>query len=202
MTDEPRQLCQDEIRACIAEVFDGRWKHWRCFHCDDVFADRAEAQAHFGLDVTETPACIRLLTTDEKQWAKDLMEWAARAHKAEAEAEQKGYEAYAMKGQLRDRFKVDNVHQAWLLYETMEGDLQVERLRGNIMRAALRRCKAMFRSYWEHHSSKAKDDPERAEKAKRNADMVAMCGFAIAGDFELEMNAQLAAEEAARGDGG
>lgn len=30
---------------------------WRCFHCDEVFADRRCAQAHFGPDETSTPAC-------------------------------------------------------------------------------------------------------------------------------------------------
>lgn len=30
---------------------------WRCFHCDDVFTDRAAAAAHFGADEGRTPAC-------------------------------------------------------------------------------------------------------------------------------------------------
>lgn len=32
-------------------------KAWRCFHCDDVFTDRAAALEHFGSDQGETPAC-------------------------------------------------------------------------------------------------------------------------------------------------
>lgn len=31
---------------------------WRCFHCDDVFTDRAAAQLHFGIDEHQTPACL------------------------------------------------------------------------------------------------------------------------------------------------
>jgi hypothetical protein len=31
---------------------------WRCFHCDEVFTDKAEAQEHFGLERdASTPAC-------------------------------------------------------------------------------------------------------------------------------------------------
>jgi len=32
--------------------------HWRCFHCDDVFTDRAAAAEHFGGDNLQAdPAC-------------------------------------------------------------------------------------------------------------------------------------------------
>ncbi|MGE0363019.1 MAG: hypothetical protein AB7R67_20060 [Vicinamibacterales bacterium] len=32
---------------------------WRCFHCDEVFTDEAEAQAHFGADrLMSKPACL------------------------------------------------------------------------------------------------------------------------------------------------
>jgi len=30
---------------------------WRCFHCNEVFTDVAEAQVHFGSDQYSTPAC-------------------------------------------------------------------------------------------------------------------------------------------------
>jgi hypothetical protein len=36
---------------------------WRCFHCDEVFTDKAEALEHFGSDEWKTPAC-RLPSTD------------------------------------------------------------------------------------------------------------------------------------------
>lgn len=32
-------------------------EEWRCFHCDEVFTDKAEARDHFGADETATPAC-------------------------------------------------------------------------------------------------------------------------------------------------
>ncbi len=36
---------------------------WRCFHCDEVFTDAAEAREHFGFTKTKTPAC-RLSSAD------------------------------------------------------------------------------------------------------------------------------------------
>ena len=30
---------------------------WRCFHCDEVFTDRASAAAHFGPSIWSDPAC-------------------------------------------------------------------------------------------------------------------------------------------------
>lgn len=32
-------------------------KSWRCFHCDDVFHNVAQAAAHFGVREDQTPAC-------------------------------------------------------------------------------------------------------------------------------------------------
>ena len=32
-------------------------KSWRCFHCDEVFTDRAAALEHFGSSTLDEPAC-------------------------------------------------------------------------------------------------------------------------------------------------
>lgn len=32
---------------------------WRCWHCDEVFADRNSARLHFGSTPSEEPGCIR-----------------------------------------------------------------------------------------------------------------------------------------------
>lgn len=41
---------------------------WRCFHCEEVFTDKASAEEHFGLDREEWPAaCVDPLRTDEKE---------------------------------------------------------------------------------------------------------------------------------------
>ncbi len=39
---------------------------WRCFHCDEVFTDEAEAREHFGADESKVPAC-RLSVSDVRQ---------------------------------------------------------------------------------------------------------------------------------------
>ena len=33
------------------------WEGWRCFHCDEVFHDHAEAEKHFGRRLVSTSAC-------------------------------------------------------------------------------------------------------------------------------------------------
>ena len=32
-------------------------KSWRCFHCDEVFTDKLEAECHFGRSLESTTAC-------------------------------------------------------------------------------------------------------------------------------------------------
>lgn len=32
-------------------------KEWRCFHCDEVFKDFAEAELHFGTSCYDVPIC-------------------------------------------------------------------------------------------------------------------------------------------------
>lgn len=39
---------------------------WRCFHCDAVFIDRAEAAEHFGTSQTQSPACQ--ISTAHVRW--------------------------------------------------------------------------------------------------------------------------------------
>lgn len=39
---------------------------WRCFHCDEVFTDRAAAQEHFGSDEWQVAGCILKLNEGER----------------------------------------------------------------------------------------------------------------------------------------
>lgn len=48
MTDETRQTPAATVSQAMG---------WRCFHCDEVFTDRAAAVEHFGCSEIETPAC-------------------------------------------------------------------------------------------------------------------------------------------------
>ena len=67
---------------------------WRCFHCDEVFAERQTAQDHFGLDCLEVPTCIAIATEGERAILEDRRDWRTRALKAEAENEQISYELH------------------------------------------------------------------------------------------------------------
>lgn len=46
-------------------------KSWRCFHCDEVFADPGAAADHFGRDLHEEPGCIQVLLEGEKAIVED-----------------------------------------------------------------------------------------------------------------------------------
>lgn len=32
-------------------------KHWRCFHCDELFTREVDAAEHFGISQSQEPAC-------------------------------------------------------------------------------------------------------------------------------------------------
>lgn len=49
-----RELCR---RLAAERIARREERSWRCFHCDDVFADEREARAHFGHDYGSEPAC-------------------------------------------------------------------------------------------------------------------------------------------------
>lgn len=83
---------------------------WRCFHCDEVFTDRAAAAEHFGADQGETPACklnqveggmvtllreahgeLRRYRDDDHAMARTFHALGAEHYTKEREAEEKGY---------------------------------------------------------------------------------------------------------------
>jgi hypothetical protein len=48
-------------------------KSWRCFHCDEVFTDPAEAELHFGETQFAEPLCQETLTAaDLRELQKEL----------------------------------------------------------------------------------------------------------------------------------
>jgi hypothetical protein len=50
-------------------------KHYRCFHCDEVFTNRKDAYNHFGDETPcggDVPACVDPLRTDEKERMNEL----------------------------------------------------------------------------------------------------------------------------------
>ena len=50
-------------------------KHYRCFHCDEVFTNRKDAYNHFGDESpcgSDVPACVDPLRADEKERMNEL----------------------------------------------------------------------------------------------------------------------------------
>jgi hypothetical protein len=47
-------MAQEEVKEGIQESK----KSWRCFHCDEIFTDFAEAEMHFGRSCMSNPVCI------------------------------------------------------------------------------------------------------------------------------------------------
>lgn len=52
---EELRSMRDELAALLLTA--GPQETWRCFHCEEVFTDKAEAREHFGSDEWKTPAC-------------------------------------------------------------------------------------------------------------------------------------------------
>ena len=99
-------------------------KKWRCFFCDEVFADRRSAWQHFGESDCETdvPACIDPLRTDEKARLAELRDAQVYAMQCQEEAT-KAEDDAAMYHQYQDELRrlfgpdVSTPHQAWLKFE-------------------------------------------------------------------------------------
>jgi len=58
--------CITELSALLGRIREEAPKSWECFHCGEVFTDRAEATEHFGSDEHKVPAC-RLSADDVRQ---------------------------------------------------------------------------------------------------------------------------------------
>lgn len=119
----------DSIVAHLSRpVQDEAPKAWRCFHCDEVFTDEAEARAHFGEDQTGTTpmgesACR--VAASEGGLLKALRESEREVGSLRHQAEQLDYEAghaATMTSDLTRHFGdgVRTPYQAWLKLEAME----------------------------------------------------------------------------------
>lgn len=91
-------LHQDQIEA-EAPI------EWRCFHCGDVFTDKAAAREHFGETLDDEPICqvtaeryrqverqLLMYENESDATSKTFYDIGHRAAIAERDAEQKGYD--------------------------------------------------------------------------------------------------------------
>lgn len=129
---------------------------WRCFHCDEVFTDEAEAKEHFGADnfcMPEVPGCIDPLRHDEKARLKELADAREHAMKMQAESE-KNDEAEGLLEQFRAEIgrlfgecggvTASTPHQAWLKLEAAQNLAEAERLRTAELESQLTQARSEF----------------------------------------------------------
>jgi hypothetical protein len=106
---------------------------WRCFHCDEVFTDAAEAKEHFGADEWKVPACR--LAVDDVQRLRALETQNATLRREVEAAENDArlwYESEA------DRVRRIGHCQWWQEMDSREGEKLVLQERLAELEAALR----------------------------------------------------------------
>jgi hypothetical protein len=99
-------------------------KIWRCFHCDEVFADEESARRHFGDDERAEAGCILKLTREENAILACLREAEDRnrrlMHRA-AEAEFDGEANAGLRAELKRLFGVSDAWACWCKLDSAEG---------------------------------------------------------------------------------
>ena len=132
---------RDEWKA-KAEAAD---KQWRCFQCNDVFTDEAEAKDHFSTGGYERPGCCDPLAKDEKARLKELRdarEHARQAFRERDEADNDRALLASERAEIGRRFgkvggvTASTVQQAWLVYEAQIGATEAARARVADLEAA------------------------------------------------------------------
>ncbi|MES5483595.1 hypothetical protein QMZ05_12625 [Bradyrhizobium sp. INPA03-11B] len=98
---------------------------WRCFFCNEVFKDEAEARIHFGLDEEWTAGCIDPLTKDEKERRADQVQFYIELdgeRERSAALQDKAYLLGHWEDDLKRHFNgAKSVNQAMLMFDAMEG---------------------------------------------------------------------------------
>jgi hypothetical protein len=101
--------------------------HWRCFHCNAVFTEEAEAKEHFGADEYEVehPACVDPLRTDEKERMRVVSEMRKEIQRVEHERDEFeiGFDNFYTQCEELERLFGDGVttaHHAWLRLEAAQ----------------------------------------------------------------------------------
>ena len=150
-------------------------KKWRCFHCDEVFTDKRAAWEHFGDTgcVSDVPACVDPLRSDEKQRLTELREAREHAMNCQRESEEAEDDA-AMYQQYQDELErlfgagVHTPHQAWMKFEAARNEAEDGRkAKDLIKRFVMNECSQT--SYEELKGSQSMDIP---------VEFLALCEFA------------------------
>lgn len=102
-------------------------QRWRCFHCDEVFTDKAEAREHFGSDEWTTPACR--LSADDVTRLRQLEATNARLRRENDKLEN---DARLWHESEADRRRRIGNNAWWFVKDSLEGEILAlkERLAG------------------------------------------------------------------------
>jgi hypothetical protein len=117
-----RRLIEQSVLDALQTAL--QQKTWRCFHCDEVFTDEAEAKFHFGVrgdgDVEDVAACQ--LTREDVESIREMQAEVdeARADQRVANVDAEAY--HQLSSELARLFDGARTgHGAWLKWEAMEG---------------------------------------------------------------------------------
>ena len=108
-------------------------KHWRCFHCDEVFRSRKTAREHFGSDWCEEkypPACVDPLRRDEKARLTELREaqqYALQCQESANAAEDRADELVRELEEFKGLTKCRSVNELRMAMDSLEGELLTAR---------------------------------------------------------------------------
>jgi hypothetical protein len=108
---------------------------WRCFHCNEIFLTRHDAEDHFGPCDGEVPACIQILTETEKAIVEDRRHWRTECLKTQDRNEQLEYSASSEAAGLLSLFGTMDLNKVQLEYQRMKDTLRAQ---GNLMAFLIR----------------------------------------------------------------
>ncbi len=101
-------------------------KHgWTCFHCGETLKTVGAAQDHFGEGPFDEPGCLmKVRVGNERGWLMEIRKLEEENAKQSRQIEEMDNEVscfYATVSELKRLFNgARTVHQAWLVYESME----------------------------------------------------------------------------------
>jgi hypothetical protein len=136
---------------------------WRCFHCDEVFTERADALAHFGSGEWAEAACVE---KRERGLVESLRAAEGRNHELLSRAQEAESEAEGYAGLRADLKRYFGVSDAWTIHDRTDCALYAVNLRVTELEA---KCAALRASLAEEKARLLDADIRVAELETLNA---------------------------------
>ncbi len=105
---------------------------WRCFHCDELFADETVAREHFGSDEWQVAGCILKLNEGERLLLGTIRELQGRNNELLHRAQEAEYDAEAYSGlrsELKRYFGASDAWTCWNRMDEKQGEIEALRSR-------------------------------------------------------------------------